>query len=488
MKTEKHKKTAREKAARKILNEASVGIAMAGPEILAFQTQVAQDPQKFFQLFSKTNPPSKIPRIEVGNIHPILKETQEKILEQTCERIETLSQGKISKKDLEAGIKNRCLSRTISILYSTVYQNEEGRKRLYIIEHAGEEFQKEEGGTGIRAGSLCYSFLRQNGLTKKISHRDMAVELKTAFEEIFQKTRDRLESDGYDINETHLKRFLASELFRRSGGRTNKGFLISNAKEAARRFTERVEMEKKQLQAVMTTLSMTAAANQFVQDQVNTNLKNHLLNHPLKPVFERNHKGGVLLHPQTGTPILNEDLPEKWRKSEANSPIEDTFQSLPQNDKKEEIAALLDILRIPRKLNIPLQVAMDEIQEAFPNLPEILQKGLIAEQTRLAYEITKSSHSVAYKLGIIIAASKSASLSEKASKTLESMQNTLEKIASKKWEETPYWKVLGGNNPETTWNDLEDSFQESKTLLSLFKGSPTLPNTEEITKPILPNL
>lgn len=451
----------------KTARDMAIGLSMAKTEILSFQREVATQPEKFLSPFQTKPPQSKIPNLVPSNINEVRKATQDKILAGIFDRIEKTSEGTISKDDIENAIETRCITRTLSVLYAAVYQWKDQGKKLEILENAGETFEKKEGGTGTRAGGICHAFLRQNGLTKKIEAKDMAIELKAAFNETFNRVRGEMETEGFDINEGQLKRLLATELFRRTGGRSNKAHQISSAKDAARQFCERIEPEKASYLSLYQSAQMMAASNLFVETQVPKPLLTHLLENPLQPVYQRNQVGGTLLHPETGKPVLNPNLPEKWRKDEIPTEIELAYRALNDPTKKSEVGMLLDTLRLPRKINIPLNAALEGIMLTSPGIPLILQQAKIVEKTKLAYEITKGAHSLAYRLGIATAAAGERLLSTKEISLLEDIQEKINTFPEGK-ENAPLdidKLALNNTNITETLERIDDLWKKSVTEL-----------------------
>lgn len=465
------------KSLSRTLTDTVIGLSMAKKEILGFQREVAANPKRFIQSFSRNRGPQpKVLQTESAPVNDARKKTQDKILEKICLKIQEASDNTISQTEIQAAIEEKCITRTLSVLYAATYQWKDQEKKDKILQHAGETFSKDDGSEGTRAGGICHAFLRQNGLLKKITHDEMAKELKGAFEETFQKTRGMLAEDGFEVDESQLRKILACELFRRTGGRNPNPGKITSAKEAARAFCKRIEPDRTYFKALAQNAELLAATNDFVENQIPKPLRDHLLENPLKPVYERNPQGGVLLHPDSGKPMLNQELPEKWRKEEIPTAIESSYRKIEDPLKKEETGLLLDTLRIPRKLNIPLNSALEELLTRIPEIPEILQKAQEVEKGKMAYEIAKGAHSLAYRLGIATAAAGENLLSPEETQFLSEIQLRVNAFPENGGSKTELLEGLRtpGRSPEAALQEVETLWRKSTLALEKSLSKPDL--------------
>lgn len=462
------RKSATQRVSQKTLTDTVVGISMAKSSILGFQREVAGNPNAYLTLSSGSNLRAKgTPSLEVPSINPMRRAAQETILENIYQRVEDKTQGTITREEIEKAIETRCITQTLSILYAATYQCRDQNKKVEILENAGEEFTKDDQSIGVRGGGICFSFLRQNGLAKQIGHQEMAVELKFAFEATFQEVKTNLEREGFTVDPQQLKKILASELFRRTGGRNKEGYKIKSGKEAAEALCERIKPQRGEYQSLQVNAQLQAATAEFVEHQIPNELRNHLLENPLMPVYEKNPAGGTLTHPDTGKPILNQALPEKWRKEEIPTTVELAFRDLPEGDTKREVGMLLDTLRLPRKINIPLNVALEGISETLTKLPEVMQKAKEAEKSRMTYEIAKGAHSFAYRLGITTAAAGENLLTQEETQKLEAIQKLVENFPETTSEEAILVENFKLPNEEgiSVFYQLEELWRKSKIAL-----------------------
>jgi hypothetical protein len=425
--------------AKNYLLDASIGIHIAGDDILSFERKVATNPQGFVENIPFT---LRAPVLETTekqdeskkssplrpfsqNLNAERQAAQDKLLLGTMTRIEALTEGKISPEMLEKSLETRFTLRALSILHSTTYQWRELQHRLMILNTAGEPLTKEDGTAGTRAGGLCFHFLRHNGLDKKIDFREMAKELKTVFAVICARIEDSMHQHKMEVNSEAIALNLAPCIFQKYGGRLPSPEKIKTPRDAAVALCERViPLSVDELQALHKDCVLQDASNRFVQNEIPETLREHILEHPLQSVYARNPSGGLILD-ESGKQIFNPDLPEKWHKESLLSEPHQVLAGMAEGPAKEETLALLNFLTVQRRLNIPLSASLETLVESFPELPGILHEAATYEKRRMAYEISKPAHSIAYRCGIASAGANAGLLSKPEMKKLSEIQESL---------------------------------------------------------------